>query len=443
MPISLPQALGDGLILRRSTAADVEALADFNSRMHSEDGPDQPDLRIGAWTRDLLRRPHPTFGEGDFTIVEDTAKKQIVSTCNLISQTWLYEGLPFGVGRPELVGTLPNYRKRGLVRAQFQVLHQLSAERGEVAQAITGIPNFYRQYGYEMGLELGGGRLGYAAQVPALKADEPEPYHLRPVTEADLPLLQRLYAEAQTRYALTCPRDEAQWRYDLWGQSADNVNRREVRMITTAAGDVVGYLAHPRYLWNKFLVALQYELRPGLSWLAVTPSVVRYLWATGQAYAQRANSECVAFGLWFGKEHPAYLAWRDRAPHVRPPYAWYVRVPDLPVFLRRIAPALEKRLARSVAAGHTGRLKVALYHTGVRLQFEAGRLVSLGAYRPQPHDDSHAAFPELSFLHVLFGHKAPEELHQFYADCWFKDEEARALLAALFPTRPAAVWPIA
>jgi hypothetical protein len=35
---------------------------------------------------------------------------------NLISQIWAYEGIPFGVGRPELVGTLPEYRNRGLVR---------------------------------------------------------------------------------------------------------------------------------------------------------------------------------------------------------------------------------------------------------------------------------------------------------------------------------------
>lgn len=46
--------LGDGLILRHASAGDADALAEINSRMHSDDGPDKPNLRIGAWTRDLV-----------------------------------------------------------------------------------------------------------------------------------------------------------------------------------------------------------------------------------------------------------------------------------------------------------------------------------------------------------------------------------------------------
>ena len=107
---SLIRDLGEGLILRRTTPADAEALATFNARLHSDDGPDKPDERVAAWTRDLITRPHPTFSPGDFTIVEESATGKIVSSLNLISQTWAYAGIEFGVGRPELVGTLPEYR---------------------------------------------------------------------------------------------------------------------------------------------------------------------------------------------------------------------------------------------------------------------------------------------------------------------------------------------
>ena len=34
-----------------------------------------------------------------------------------------------------------------------------------------------------------------------------------------------------------------------------------------------------------------------------------------------------------------------------PPYAWYVRVPDMPAFLRHIAPVLEARLGGIDHAG--------------------------------------------------------------------------------------------
>ena len=112
--------LGDGLILRHSTSADAEPLADFCARIHSDEGADKPDERIAAWTHDLLAKPHPTFHADDFTVVAEAGTGRIVSTLNMIPQTWTYEGIPFGVGRPELVGTLPEYRNRGLVRIQFE-----------------------------------------------------------------------------------------------------------------------------------------------------------------------------------------------------------------------------------------------------------------------------------------------------------------------------------
>ena len=156
--------LGDGLILRRSTPEDADTLAEFNRAIHTDNEPDGQ--CIAAWTRDLLTRPHPTFHPDDFTIVEETATRRIVSAMNLISQTWSYEGIKFGVGRPELVGTLAEFRNRGLVRIQFEEVHKWSAERGETVQAITGIPFYYRQFGYEMALDLDGRRFGYEAQVP-------------------------------------------------------------------------------------------------------------------------------------------------------------------------------------------------------------------------------------------------------------------------------------
>ena len=122
--------LGNGLVMRRSTPQDADALAEFNRLIHADNEADGQCL--AAWTRDLLTRPHPTFSPNDFTIIEEVATGRIISTMNLISQTWSYEGIKFGVGRPELVGTLPEFRNRGLVRMQFEEIHKWSAERGEM-----------------------------------------------------------------------------------------------------------------------------------------------------------------------------------------------------------------------------------------------------------------------------------------------------------------------
>lgn len=203
--------LGDGLLLRRATPDDGEILSKFNTHIHQREDTNEPDEQVGVWTRDLIERPHPTFRSDDFTIVEDTSTGAIVASMNLISQTWSYAGIKFKVGRPELVGTAPDFRGRGLIRAQFETIHKWSAQRGEIVQAISGIPYYYRLFGYEMAMEMGGGRVGYKPLIPKLEAEEREPYHFRSAEEPDLPFLEKLEAQANQRYLVSCIRDELMW----------------------------------------------------------------------------------------------------------------------------------------------------------------------------------------------------------------------------------------
>lgn len=435
--------LGDGLILRRATGEDTEALVAFHADVHQDPDREGPEEYVAAWTRDLLEHPHPTFQPGDFTLVEDTASGQIVSSLCLISQTWSYGGIEFGVGRPELVGTHPDYRNRGLIRAQFEVIHGWSATRGEWVQAITGIPYYYRQFGYEMAMTLGGARLGYKPQVPKLKEGDEDPYRVRPATEADLPFLAEVYRHGARRYPVANVWDEALWRYELLGKSDKNVNRRGLSVIETAAGEPVGFLAHSARIWQGGVGVAVYELQPGISWLAVTPSVVRFLWALGEEWAALdPKQEMERFAFWLGAEHPAYDAFRYGLPHESKPYAWYLRVPDLAGFLRHITPVLEQRLANSLLVGHSGELHLSFYRSGLRLAFEGGCLAGIEPWLPTVEKGGEAAFPELTFLQLLFGYRSLAELDAALADCWASRDEARELLQALFPKQPSDLWPV-
>ena len=435
--------LGDGLILRRSTPEDTEALVAFHGNLHQDPGQEGPEEYVAAWVRDLMEQPHPTFQPGDFTLVEDTNNGEIVSSLCLISQTWSYGGVEFGVGRPELVGTQPEYRNRGLIRAQFEVIHEWSAARGEWVQAITGIPWFYRQFGYEMAMTLGGARLGYKPHVPKLKDGEEEPYRVRPATKADLPFIAEVYAHGCQRYPVACQRDAALWRDELVGKSEKNVNRRDLFIIDSLDGEPVGFVAASPRLWQNRIGAGIYELKPGVSWLAVTPSVVRYLWARGEELAALdPKQEMERFAFWLGAEHPAYDVFRNGLPHESKPYAWYLRVPDQPGFLQHIAPVLEQRLASSPLVGHTGELHISFYRSGLRLAFAGGHLAGVEPWQPTVEKGGEAAFPDLTFLQLLFGYRSLAELDAAFADCWASRDEARELLQALFPKRPSDVWPV-
>ncbi|MGH2586043.1 MAG: GNAT family N-acetyltransferase [Dehalococcoidia bacterium] len=438
----LIEDLGDGLIVRHATPADAEELSEFNALIQADPGMER-DEGIGIWTRDLIHRPPPTFAIDDFTVVEDTRTGRIVSTLNLISQTWSYAGVPFGVGQVEIVSTDPAYRRRGLVRKQFAIAHRWSEQRGQLVQVVSGIPWYYRQYGYEMCVSHNNGRTCRVSQVPALAKGIEELYRVRPATAADVPFIARVAEQAARRYLLTCMRDDALWRYEIEGHSAGSAVERAMGVIETADGERAGYLAHFPRLLGLGLAVTGYELTPGRSWVDVTPSVLRHLVATGREYAQRDGvAEPATLFFVLESEHPLY----DAAPRLLTPsrgsYAWYVRVPDLSRFLAHVAPVLERRLASSVAAGYSGEVKLNFFRSGVRLAFEQGRLTSAEPWEQPDRNEATASLPDLTFLHLLFGHRTLAEVDHIYPDCDARTERGQVLIDILFPKQASLVWQV-
>lgn len=431
-PPALPQDLGGGLVLRWATAADADALAEFNIRIHSDE-PDQPEAWLGDWTRDLLSGRHPTAAAADAMIVEDTASGAIASTLLLIPQTWTFEGIPLGVGRVELVGTDQAYRRRGLVRLQMDAIHALSASYGHHLQAITGIPWYYRQFGYEMAVDLGGGRYFFWARGGNDKPVDPEPYELRPATAADIPLLAALYAEHTKGSLLAVQRDEAIWRWGLEGAGRETEAAQYAYMISPTGGEPVAYVEFRR--WGSTFGVRELGVRPGHAWREVALFVTRELGRRAKA-TKPDEKDVTAINFLLHANHPVYAALDGQLDRARRPYAWFLRVPDLPRLLWRVAPALEARLAASAMAAYSGSLRLNFFREALALRVENGRLAAIDPYTPDYVEDADAFFPELTFLQLLFGHRSLKELSDAFADCYPRTAEATALLEALFPRHP-------
>ncbi|MBE2223580.1 MAG: GNAT family N-acetyltransferase [Anaerolineae bacterium] len=449
----LPQDLGDGLTLRWAVPEDTEALADFNVRIHS-DNPDEPDSWLAHWVRDLMNGRHPTTKPSDFTVVVDeNAGGKIVSSLNLISQRWAYDGIEFPVGRPELVGTDPDYRRRGLVRLQMEAVHAKSAARGEMVQAITGIPWYYRQFGYEMTIDLGGQRQYALKHTPEGKKVEEESYRLRPATAADIPFMQPLYEAQQARSLISRVRDEALWHYEMAEAHRDSPYGRHFYVVdaSTSSGTAstgseqpvsqqpVAYVEFKKF--RQIFTVHELSVIPGHSWRAVGLFLLRHF----QREADRLRAtlpkpmEAVIFNL--GEGHLLCEALLRELSKTRAPYAWYIRVPDLPGFMHHIAPVLEARLADSVMAGHSGTTKLNFYTSTMTLVFVEGKLTEIGTYMPERLEQGDAVFPDLTFLQLLFGYRSFAELDYARADC-YGNEETAVLLPILFPKKYSDVTPL-
>jgi len=440
MTDSIIRDLGEGLIIRHSTAEDAEALALFNKEIHGEDEWDARGLI--EWTLDLISGEGPTFDVGDFTIVEDTRTGEILSSCCLISQTWSYEGIPFKVGRPELVGTKKDYRRRGLVREQFEILHQWSDARGELVQAITGIPYYYRQFGYEMTLNLDGGRTGYANHVPKLKDGEEEPFTFRKAVKRDIPFLMATYNRGCQRSMVYAVWSKKLWLYELEKKREYNINRRKIYIIENQEGTAVGLIGIPPIKWGNNSVVTLYELAPSFSWSEVTPSIARFLWKKGEELAKDQKQTQERFGFFLGEAHPAYDVFASHLPQIHKPYAYYLRVPDLLAFLQEIIPTMESRLADTPFDHYTGEIKLNFYRDGIKLVFNHGQLDNIEKLGSEDPEKWAASFPDLTFTQLLFGHRTMDELDHAFTDCYAKNGESKHLLNTLFPKKPSEIWPI-
>ena len=146
-----------------------------------------------------------------------------------------------------------------------------------------------------------------------------------------------------------------------------------------------------------------------------------------------------------GPRHPLYeVLGAALAPREHPPYAWYVRVPDVARFLRLITPVLEERLRRSPMHGHTGEATLDLYRQGLLLRFHAGALTAIEPWQradPQDDKDTSLSCPPLVFLKLLLGYRSVDELAATYPDVIARDD-ARLLIDTLFPRKRSIVAPL-
>ncbi|MFW5709130.1 MAG: GNAT family N-acetyltransferase [Chloroflexota bacterium] len=440
--VELP--LSEGLVLRSVSAgyaADRVNLAEFYMRIFGINDDDAQSL--GLWTEDLLSDEHPTTTDDDIWVVVDTAhESRIVSALLLIPQTWRYEDVPFGVGRVELVATDPDYRRRGLIRSLMQQAHKRSESLGHLVQGITGIPHYYRQFGYSMAVELGTRSLLPLSAIPPQKDGEQPRFTLRPAEDTDISNLIAWDIYHADQVLLSMIRTEQEWGFELNQRQPASGPYIRVFIIQQDDGPDAGYVA---LLYSRYFDVVRcvgYAVGEESSYLATYLDVIRGI----KEIAENAEQDKRITHLQFSADLSETL---DTLVRTTPmgvllpfSYAWYIRIPDTGAFIRHIAPVLERRLAGSGANRYTGELKIAFYDlTGVIIRFENGRIVD-AQQETLNYEQAHAALPFHMFHNLVMGHRDLNEIRNVLPDA-FANREARVLLEILFPKKRSGFYALA
>lgn len=437
-----PLDLGDNLRLRFAVPEDFDGWGDFNERMREYDPSSN---RVGVWAHELMSGRHPTTRASDFTVVEDTQTGKIVSSLCLIPQTWSYGGIPFGCSRIEQVGTDPAYRRRGLIRKQMDVIHALSGTKGDLMQAITGIPWYYRQFGYEYALDLYYGRV---ARVSPPNPESNSHYRVRPIATSDRAFIRSVYEHYARRQPFSVVRSDEHWEWEFSGRTPDSEVYRPWLIIEDTAQRPVGYIHHHPVLPSEkpepwLLVVRQCALAPGASHLNVVPDLLQEL--SRYVLSLRNNAQEGAFAqpgeivFMLGRDDPLYAGLPTSRRSSSWGYAWYIRVPDPAAFLRHVRPALEEHLLGTPAEGYTGALTLDFFQSGLRIAFERGQIAEIKNLGHAEVKSSDASFPDLTFLELLGGRRTYAQLKESHPDC-SATPTAKALLAALFPRFTGNLW---
>ena len=182
----------------------------------------------------------------------------------------------------------------------------------------------------------------------------------------------------------------------------------------------------------------------GISLAQVAPDALRAAREIVQTFPCRPEdpAPAVRFRLEMGPGHALFDA---LGPVVAAPsggrYAWWMRIPDVPAFIRHIAPVLERRLEQSVLAGYTADLCIDFYRGGLRIVFEQGKLVTVEPWQKPLWGESQAAFPRLIFTQLLLGYRSFGDLAYAHIDVRAEGIQ-RTLLETLFPRRPSFMLPL-
>lgn len=378
------------------------------------------------------------------TLVEQVATRTVVSSQHLSHHNWSYGGVDLVVGEIEHVATLTEFRQRGLVRRQTDLMHAWSRQAGELATAINGIPWYYTQFGYDLPLDKHNGRRlinEYAARITADHA----PYALRAATGSDLEFIRYVFDAGMRRHLVSTVRNLADWHYELELRDPRSAWYRQL-FILVDNDRPVGFISldPTKHAIDAF------EIAPGTPWSSATFSLARWLMnKPDTADDTGAEHRPISWHFsWLGEHHPSFLACPHLFGHsetLGTPFrrgAWYVRIPDVPAFVAHIAPALEQRLSTSNEAGYTGCVKIGRYRQpGVEITIDDGH-ISVRPWSQRGIHEGDARFADATFVELLFGRTSLADLEHCYPYRVNIDPAIRPVLHALFAPQASYLLPL-
>ncbi len=360
---------------------------------------------------------HPKMTLKDFYFIKD--KGRMVSTINLIPVTWSIGGIHLEGAEMGHVGTLPEYRGKGLIQKLIDEYHKDLQKREYDIAVIEGIPYFYRQFGYEYAIPLLEETKIRIDQIPEFRTK----IKIRPFTERDVSKAKELLDKSQTKYCVHSIRDEAVWKMQQRTRIASDPEPFQSYVIEEQ-GEMVAYFRIREVRKEGILLLTEITEVDHIAAQAVLSFLMKY--------GRRHKLENLSASISYEEPFSHYM---DSLGAVKrtPTYAWQIRITDYSKIFWKLKPLLEHRLADSMYDRLTETLNFNFRAFTIQVTVEDGKIANI---KKMDSDGwSPIGLNPLAFIQLMTGYRSRQQLEEAVPDVRIAVSH-KHLMDILFPRMP-------
>ncbi len=415
--MKLPDGYEFGVV---HTDEELEELISFNSNIHDEE--DGEELRRQIETL-------PGFSRELNFYIRDIDKGIVVSSLNAIPSMWAYEGVPLRNLELGFVGTLKEYRRKGLVRALYEHFDELLQVGEYDISTIQGIPYYYRQFGYDFVLPMDRTLWMTVDQLPTIEETAQPEYmkiQIRESTPNDLTDIMNLYDEHNTRLRVYIARSRELWEIQ---EEAKREYHGEFRTFLFEDNNrVIGYL--------RLAVNLTSKGPHGSTLRVIESSINTYdgvMRALQLIKTEALKHEFYRIGITGPSTNNLSRIALDIGGRIRGGWKYQLRVPNILGLLNKISPVLEKRLVGSMFEGLTKDLTINTFRHCYLLRLSNGKIEKITDIGMQEVDESRGfRAPPNDLVRLIFGVYDIDEISHNNID-FLVGRDLKSLVETLFP----------
>ncbi len=423
--MDLPDGFEFGIV---KTDEEVEELLKFHSIVHPDD--DTEELRRQI---DHL----PGFSREMNYYIRDIDKDLIVSALNSIPSIWNYENIPLQNLELGWVGTLKEYRRRGLNRLLQTHFDSVLFNGKYDLSTIQGIPYYYRQFGYDFVIPMDRTVWTRTNQIPPFDTEKPPEYmklKVRLAEKKDIPTMMELFDEHNRDLLVYVPRSKELW--EIQEKYKRQFENEFLTYVLIDGSKIIGYF--------RVVKNISKDSPPKKSSMNVIESSIQTYDGVLRVF-QFLREEALRsdFPL-LSSQGPSCnnlsKVMENYGGYVGDGWKYQIRIPSMVEFLKKISPVLEKRLEGTMFEGITYDLIMNTFQNCYVLKFTNGKIVDVTDLGPQEVDENRAfRSPPQDLVRLVLGAYSIKELNQNNID-FIVSSGVRLIAETLFPKLESSIY---